>query len=89
METVIITGGTGLIGTALSKLLLSRGFQVIIFSRNPKAHRTSSPGISFASWNIDEQSVNEEAFQKERQVVLEERRMRVDNEPQSLMRDGI
>jgi uncharacterized protein len=69
MDTVIITGGTGLIGTALSRLLLSRGFQVIIFSRNPKAHRTSSPGISFASWNIDEQSVSEEAFQKAKYVI--------------------
>ena len=69
MDTVIITGGTGLIGTALSKFLLSHGFQVIILSRNPNAHRSSIPGIYYASWNIDEQSANEEAFQKAKYVI--------------------
>jgi uncharacterized protein len=69
MDTVIITGGTGLIGKALSKFLLSRGFEVIVFSRNPKTHKTTLPGISFASWNIEDQSVNEEAFQKAKYVI--------------------
>jgi uncharacterized protein (TIGR01777 family) len=69
MEIVIITGGTGLIGTALSDFLVSRGYEVIIFTRNPKSHRSSSPGISYAAWNIDSQSVNEEAFKKAKYVV--------------------
>jgi uncharacterized protein (TIGR01777 family) len=69
MDTVIITGGTGLIGNALSKFLLSRGYQVVILTRNPKAHRSSSPGISYAAWNIDEQSANEEVFKKAKYVV--------------------
>jgi hypothetical protein len=69
MDTVIITGGTGLIGTALSDFLVSRGYQVIIFTRNPKAHRSSSPGIAYAAWNIDEQSVNEDAFRKSKYVI--------------------
>ncbi len=69
MDTVIITGGTGLIGTALSNYLVSRGFEVIIFSRNPKMHRSPSPGISFAAWNIEDQSVNEEAFKKAKYVI--------------------
>jgi uncharacterized protein (TIGR01777 family) len=69
MEIVIITGGTGLIGTALSKFLVSQGFQVIILSRNPKAHRTTSPGITYAAWDIEEQSVNEEVFKKAKYVI--------------------
>ncbi|HEY4935118.1 MAG TPA: NAD-dependent epimerase/dehydratase family protein, partial [Puia sp.] len=69
MDTVIITGGTGLIGRALSLFLVSRGFEVIIFSRNPRAQRKSSQGISYAAWNIDEQSVNEESFQKAKYVI--------------------
>ncbi|HLA59162.1 MAG TPA: NAD-dependent epimerase/dehydratase family protein, partial [Puia sp.] len=64
MDTVIITGGTGLIGTALSKFLLSRGYQVIILTRNPKPKKNSAPGISYAAWDITEQSVNEDAFKK-------------------------
>jgi len=69
MDTVIITGGTGLIGTALSKFLVSAGLQVIILSRNPGEHRSSSPGIEYAAWNIEEQSVNESAFQKAKYIV--------------------
>src|ERR1700690_2063290 len=69
MDTVIITGGSGLIGRALSLFLVSRGFQVIIFSRNPGAYRKSLPGISYAAWNIEEQSVNEEAFRKAKYVI--------------------
>jgi uncharacterized protein len=69
MNTVIIAGGTGLIGTALSKFLVSRGYQVIIFTREPRVHRNSLPGISYAAWNIDEQSVNEEAFRKAKYLI--------------------
>ncbi len=69
METVIITGGTGLIGTALSKFLESRGFTIIIFTRDPKAYRSGSPGISYAAWNIDKQSVNEEAIRKAKYLI--------------------
>lgn len=69
METVIITGGTGLIGTALSSFLVSRGYQVIIFSRNPGASGKHSPGISYAAWNISKQTINEEAFQKAKYII--------------------
>lgn len=69
MDTVIITGGTGLIGTALSKFLVSRGIEVIILTRNPKSQVSSIPGISYAGWNVEEQTVNEEAFRKARYVI--------------------
>jgi len=69
MDTVIITGGTGLIGTALSKFLLSRGYQVIIFTRNPKLPKNLSPGLAYASWNVKEQLVPEEAFKKANYIV--------------------
>ena len=69
METVIITGGTGLIGRALSKFLESSGLQVIILTRNPKEHRSPSPGITYAGWNTEEQTVNEEAFKKAKYVI--------------------
>ena len=34
-KTILITGGTGLVGTALSKLLTINGYKVIILSREP------------------------------------------------------
>jgi len=33
METVLITGGTGLAGKALGQALLNKGYRVIILSR--------------------------------------------------------
>jgi uncharacterized protein (TIGR01777 family) len=35
MSTILITGGTGLVGTALRQLLVENGYRVIILSRNP------------------------------------------------------
>lgn len=37
MATILITGGTGLIGTALTQLLREKGYQTIILTRNPKS----------------------------------------------------
>jgi uncharacterized protein (TIGR01777 family) len=62
MPSVLITGGTGLVGTALSKLLVSQGFSVIILSRNPAAHTGQSPDIRYAAWNIPDQQISEEAI---------------------------
>lgn len=69
METAIITGGTGLIGRALSRFLESRGIQVIILSRNPKDHSSNSPGISYAAWDPEKQTINEEAIKKARYII--------------------
>ena len=49
MDTVIITGGTGLIGKALTKLLTSRGYKVIILSRKKHA---SNGDVSYALWDL-------------------------------------
>jgi uncharacterized protein (TIGR01777 family) len=69
MDTVMITGGTGLIGTALSKFLLSRGYEIIILSRDPKPKKNSSAGITYATWNIIGQQINEEAIKKADYVI--------------------
>jgi uncharacterized protein (TIGR01777 family) len=58
MKTVLITGGTGLVGSALSRLLISNGYSVIILSRNK---RESTNGIRYAQWNVDTGSIDMEA----------------------------
>ncbi|SEW28693.1 TIGR01777 family oxidoreductase [Chitinophaga arvensicola] len=62
METVIITGGTGLIGTALSRLLLERGYKVIILSRRPD--KGANNAVTYAHWNVDAQTIDKEAIQQ-------------------------
>jgi uncharacterized protein len=69
LETVVIAGGTGLIGRSLSTLLISRGYQVIILSRNPGRHRSSTSAITYAAWNIDEQTADDEPFKIARHIV--------------------
>ena len=44
MSTVLITGGSGLVGRALSHLLKEKGYRVIVFSRNPA-------GPNMAHWD--------------------------------------
>ncbi|MFN2439575.1 MAG: SDR family NAD(P)-dependent oxidoreductase, partial [Chitinophagaceae bacterium] len=39
MSTVLITGGTGMIGQALTKSLLKKGYEVIILTRNKERQK--------------------------------------------------
>ena len=59
MPTILITGGTGMIGKALSDLLLSKGYELIILSRNnPVKHNLNTPNIRYASWDIKKQKID-------------------------------
>ncbi len=47
---VIITGGTGLIGTALTKKLLADGHEIVVLSRNPQKYRLPE-GATGVQWD--------------------------------------
>jgi len=65
METVLITGGTGMIGKALTQALIERGFNVIILTRqiNDKQN-TKNDKLSYAVWDIQKQTIDKDAFSK-------------------------
>jgi uncharacterized protein (TIGR01777 family) len=46
MPTILITGGTGLVGTVLQQLLTENGYRVIILSRNPPPKPTQAATVS-------------------------------------------
>jgi uncharacterized protein (TIGR01777 family) len=50
MQTVLITGGTGLIGSALCRYLRGAGYRIIILTRRKPAP-TADPGLTYTSWN--------------------------------------
>ena len=51
MQTILITGGTGLVGKALAKAIIQKGHAVIILTRKiPESHH--GPGIRYARWDI-------------------------------------
>jgi uncharacterized protein (TIGR01777 family) len=49
-KTVLITGGTGLVGKSLSQLLLKKGYQVSILSRNAKKE---TQGVRYFQWDVE------------------------------------
>jgi len=62
MDTVLITGGTGLVGKALTQLLLDRGYKVIILSR--QLPKTDNPRLSYAQWDITRKTIDLTAIQQ-------------------------
>lgn len=48
---IIISGGSGLIGSALAEKLLVDGHSVIILSRNPKAAKNVPDGAEIVAWD--------------------------------------
>src|SRR4030095_15118532 len=69
MNTVMITGGTGLIGTALTKALLEKNYEVIILSRFPEKYSSQSPGLSYAKWNIEDQTFDISSLKRSEYII--------------------
>jgi uncharacterized protein (TIGR01777 family) len=58
MAIMLISGGTGLVGKALTKRLLSEGHEVRVLSRNPQ----SSSQLKSFYWNVEKNEIDEKAF---------------------------
>lgn len=58
MTSVLITGGSGLVGQRLTTLLFNKGYQVHWLSRKPKNFNN----IPTFKWDIPSQYIDEEAF---------------------------
>jgi uncharacterized protein (TIGR01777 family) len=62
---ILITGGTGLIGSQLTSLLLQKGYQVSYLSRSSK----SIPGLRTYQWDIDKGYLDPEAIRNATYIV--------------------
>lgn len=60
MQTVLITGGTGMVGLSLTNLLLAKGYQVIVLTRQKK--QSSRAHFSYAQWDINRGWIDPEAI---------------------------
>jgi uncharacterized protein (TIGR01777 family) len=68
--TVVITGGTGLIGRALTRFLCQKGISVHILTRQLDIKgKQSAEGGAFFSWNPDQQTLDPEALRDADSVV--------------------
>ena len=68
MDTVLITGGTGLVGKTLTGILLNEGFRVIILSRQTvtTAHNSN---LQYATWNVAEKKIDIPALQQADHII--------------------
>lgn len=72
MVTILISGGTGLIGTAVTKILLDKGYKVIILTRDLKKaidKQKADERLTYARWNAAEQSIDKDAISKADYIV--------------------
>ncbi|MFD1143991.1 TIGR01777 family oxidoreductase [Larkinella insperata] len=59
-KTVLITGGTGVIGRRLTQLLLQQGFQVSLLSRS--AADKNLPNVTVYQWNVEKGHIDPKAI---------------------------
>jgi len=60
MQTILITGGTGMVGQALTNYLIDNGYDVIVLSRSEK--KSSRLHLTYAKWDIEKQYIDADAL---------------------------
>ena len=68
MKTVIITGGTGLIGKQLSAMLIKKGYNVIIFSHSRQSSNSQN-NLSTVHWDIATGEIDKDAVARADYIV--------------------
>ena len=60
---VLVTGASGMIGSAVCDALLARGDEVVGLSRDPARARTTNPTVSWHAWDPANERPPEAAFE--------------------------
>jgi uncharacterized protein len=68
MQTILITGGTGLVGKALVQLLVQKNYQVIILTRNI-SNTKAEANVSYALWDVNAGTIDVAAVTKADAVI--------------------
>lgn len=68
MSTVLLTGGTGTIGQALTSALLEKGHDVIIVTRTPAKFKPAA-GITYAAWDLEKGVIDPAAIKRANYII--------------------
>ena len=76
MKTVLITGGSGMVGSALARHLTKKGYAVIVLTRKVKSLPVASAGntlqtstIEYALWDISKQTIDIAAVRRSDYII--------------------
>jgi uncharacterized protein len=67
MATVLISGGTGLIGTALTSALVAKGYEVIVLTRSKRG--TTQKNVSYTVWDVKNGIIDADAIKRADYIV--------------------
>lgn len=69
-SNIIISGGTGFIGSRLSVKLAKSGYKIYILSRDPKKESSKHQNLKFVKWDLNQKSeFYKEYFEKSKAVI--------------------
>ncbi|MBC7934284.1 MAG: TIGR01777 family protein [Rhizobacter sp.] len=68
MSTILITGGTGMVGKALTRYLSLKGHHIIILSRTASQNKIND-NVEFAEWNVEQQQIDIAAVQRADHII--------------------
>jgi len=63
MKNVLITGGTGLVGSELVKNLVSKGYHITVLTRNEKQHFSTSD-VTYSKWDFRKDIIDQTVLEK-------------------------
>ncbi len=69
MPTVLITGGSGMIGKALTRELQAKGYLVMILSRRLPSPDRVAGNLRFAKWDIAKQTIDRDCIEQADYIV--------------------
>ena len=61
METILISGGSGLIGTAVTELLVKQRFNIIVLTRHKNKYKDSQQ-VQYSLWDPSKSFIDESVF---------------------------
>lgn len=68
MKNIVIGGGTGLVGSRLTEMLVAKGYSVTILTRN-KNIQSNNTLIRYSYWNVDTQQIDADALKNATAIV--------------------
>jgi len=62
LATILLTGGTGMIGKQLQQHLLKKNYNIIVLIRDGTKEKSSNKKITYSKWNVEKGEIDKEAI---------------------------